>query len=230
MQTYTLFKPALRRSLRSVFFQRKFTFIFFLVFGLLTAWVMFSVELPLLMGWNPLWENKIDPYRMILHVHAVAGSIALLVAPIQFLLPLRDLRPRLHRLIGRVYALAIGIAAPLAFWIAYFYMSPGERGAACIQAVLWFATTLAAVLTAIRAQFAAHRAWIMRSYALTASFVLSRLLIDVLHLPVNQVWGGATGFIVFSTVFVWLCADLVRCWPQFSSFFRSKFGAQLRGN
>ncbi len=60
------------------------------------------------------------PYMIL--VHAVAAGTALLLGPFQFLQRVRRQRPRLHRMIGRVYlgacatgAIAGGLIAPYTF-------------------------------------------------------------------------------------------------------------------
>jgi hypothetical protein len=48
--------------------------------------------------------------------------------------------------------------------------------AGCVQPFLWLSCTLAAFLTARNRQIAVHRQWMIRSYAFTLNFILSRLL------------------------------------------------------
>lgn len=183
--------------------------LFFFVLGILTLLVMAKVELPLLFGQDENWERKIEAYRWILHIHAFAGSMALFIAPLQFLFDLRSMHPRLHRKLGRIYAASICIAAPLAFWIAIMSMSSAEKWTACAQASLWLYATIAAVVTAIHSQFDRHRIWILRSYALTCTFVLTRFFVDVLGMHFSQSLGGNAGLTVSSSILVWICADLI---------------------
>ncbi|MFZ6799004.1 DUF2306 domain-containing protein [Undibacterium sp. Di24W] len=179
----------------------------FAMLAFLFIWVMLQIELPMLLGLNPEWEHKVKSYIVILHLHATAGTIALLVAPLQFIFPLRATKPHLHRLLGRLYAAAIGIAAPLAMWIAVFHLAPGETWAALAQAIVWLYSTIAAVVAAMKHQLAAHRLWIMRSYALTFTFVISRFMIDVMHLPMNAQLGGPNTFIVELSIIAFVVAQ-----------------------
>jgi drug/metabolite transporter (DMT)-like permease len=180
--------------------------VMFLVLGGLVAWVMVQVELPMLMGWNPAWDARIDSYRVLLHVHATAGSAALFVAPLQ-LLPFRRIR-RLHRPLGYAYLLAICVGAPTAIWIALDHMSGAEQWLTCAQAVAWLYATVVAVVAIVQRRVDMHRIWITRSYALTYTFILSRLAIDVLHYRPGPEIGGNPGFILLSSLLVLILADL----------------------
>lgn len=195
------------------FLSQRPAWVFFITLSIMTALVMLKVELPLMLGWDPEWDRKIDAYRWTLHVHAIAGSIALFIAPLQFLLNLRAEKPQLHRLIGRIYALSICVAAPLAFWIALNHLSASEKWAACAQALLWLYATILAVVTAMRAQFSLHRTWICRSYGLTCTFVLTRFLVDVLHFKFSETLGGNAGLIISSSILVLIYSDLINTKP-----------------
>ena len=99
-------------------------------------------------------------------------------------------RRRLHRTLGRVYLLA-GVlpsalaAVPVALWSGRLVTQLGLTTAA----VLWLVTGALAYRAARRRDFAAHRAWMMRNYALTFLAVTSRVLVPVLLL-VQVPFGG----------------------------------------
>jgi len=185
--------------------QRQLWMIFF-VLGGLVAWVMVQVELPMLLGWNPAWELRTSDYRLLLHVHATAGSVALFAAPLQ-LLPYRGVR-RLHRPIGYAYLLAICVGAPTAVWIALDHLSGSERWMTCAQAACWLYATLVAVAAVMQRKIDLHRTWILRSYGLTFTFIVSRLAVDVLHYHPSPVVGGNSGFILMSSLAALVLADL----------------------
>jgi hypothetical protein len=52
---------------------------------------------------------------------------------------------------------------------------PGMPGT-CVQAAAWVVCTTAALITARNGQIARHRQWMVRSYAVTFTFVSSRVL------------------------------------------------------
>lgn len=185
------------------------TQVFFVVLGLLTAIVMLKVELPLLLGMNETWEEKIDPYRWSLHVHAVFASIALFGAPIQFFPNFRSNHLRIHRAMGMLYILSIFISAPIGIYIAVEYLSGLEKWAGLIQGVLWLGTTYIAILRARNRDYVDHKIWMMRSYALTLTFVLSRLIIDVLKIEISSAYGGNGGLLLFMTILVIVVSNIL---------------------
>ena len=182
---------------------------FFVAIGILTMIVMLKVELPLLLGMDLKWEQKIDAYRTLLHVHAIFGSIALFSAPIQFFSTFRKRHLLLHRRLGRTYALSILIAAPIGIYIALAHLSNSEKWAVVLQGLLWLGTTAAAVHTAWHKKMTMHQLWIARSYALTLTFVASRFIVDVLKIEVSPAIGGNAGLTLISTVVMILLADAV---------------------
>ncbi|REJ76605.1 MAG: DUF2306 domain-containing protein [Acidobacteria bacterium] len=112
--------------------------------------------------------------------HFVFGPIALAVGPFQFLSWLRARRPRLHRVLGYVYAVSILIAGA-----ASLLLAPTSFGGLVTHvgfgtlAVLWLVATGLAVLHARARRFDVHREWMLRSFALTFGAVTLRLWIGV---------------------------------------------------
>lgn len=109
-------------------------------------------------------------------LHVVGGALALLVGPFQFLPGLRSKRPRVHRWTGRLY-----VAAIVAGSIGGLYMAQYSFGGLVthagfgVLAVLWFAATVMALRAILSGDVAAHRRWMIRSYALTFAAVTLRL-------------------------------------------------------
>jgi uncharacterized membrane protein len=125
--------------------------------------------------------------------HIFAATVALVLGPLQFLRRVRA-RRRLHRLIGRTYLLAgvlpAAVAAiPVALWSGQLLTRIGLITAA----VLWLVTGGLAYRAARRHDFAAHRAWMMRNYALTFLAVTSRVLVPLLLLVQIPFGGVAAG-------------------------------------
>ncbi|HEY3481815.1 MAG TPA: DUF2306 domain-containing protein [Streptomyces sp.] len=99
-------------------------------------------------------------------------------------------RRRVHRILGRVYLFAgvlpSGLATiPVALWSGRLVTQIGLATAG----FLWLVTGGLAYRAARRRDFAAHRAWMMRNYALTFLAVTSRVLVPVLLL-VQAPFGG----------------------------------------
>jgi uncharacterized membrane protein len=113
-------------------------------------------------------------------LHTTFGGLALLLAPSQFVTRLRVRRPRLHRWIGRIYVgccLVSGLAAyPVAFGTI---AGPIATAGFSLMATAWLATTAIAFVAAWRRNFAAHRRWMVRSFALSLSAVTLRVALLV---------------------------------------------------
>lgn len=123
--------------------------------------------------------------RPWLDVHVAGAATALLVGPFQFLPVLRArLRPA-HRWLGRVYAAGV-LAGGVAGLLLAFGTTAGPIAGAGFGslAVTWIFVTLQAWRLAVARRFTAHRAWMIRSFALTLAAVTLRLylpLVPLLH-------------------------------------------------
>jgi hypothetical protein len=111
-------------------------------------------------------------------IHFLGGAILLLLGPLQFVQMIRERAPAVHRLIGRIYATAALLTGlgGLAFIVLKGTVGgmPMNVGFALYGAL----TVLAALMTAIygwRRQFAAHRAWAVRLFALVIGSWLFRM-------------------------------------------------------
>ena len=108
--------------------------------------------------------------------HTTAGGLALLAAPWQLLPSLRQRWPRLHRWTGRVYVAAClvsGLAGlRIAFGTAY---GPAAIAGFASLSIVWIATTTCGFLAIRAGDIDRHRAWMLRSVALTFAAVTIRL-------------------------------------------------------
>ncbi len=143
------------------------------VFGI--VFVFLTTELPLIADY-PLYHQYrmqliADRYRFV--PHALFATLALLIGPIQFSSHFRQRHLKLHRILGRVYVTSVFLAAPLAMSITW---NRPLRLGTLTQASAWLICTSAAFLTARNRQITQHRQWMARSYAVTFTFVLLRLL------------------------------------------------------
>jgi uncharacterized membrane protein len=129
-----------------------------------------------------------NPFRVPwLALHAAAAATALLVGPLQFRSQLRARRPKLHRVLGRVYVTGclVGGATglPLALGSTSGPVATAGFGA---LAVVWSFATARAWRFAVRRELAAHREWMIRSFALTFAAVTVRAYLQIAQtLPVE---------------------------------------------
>ena len=137
-----------------------------------------------LVGWRYLIPSAAAPepvasnaFRLPwLVIHAVSAATALFVGPWQFVRKIRVHRPRLHRWTGRLYVATCLIGGSTGLVLA-LGVSTGPISATGfgMLAIVWAYSTAAAWRFAIRRDFAAHRRWMIRSFALTLAAVTLRV-------------------------------------------------------
>jgi uncharacterized membrane protein len=109
-----------------------------------------------------------SPAPLVLHV--IGASVYVVLGVFQFSAGLRRRRPNWHRRSGRVAAAAGLVVAGSGLWMTLFYVD--GPGGSLLWAVRLLVSTLTAAFivlgfTAIRRhQVNAHRAWMIRAYAL----------------------------------------------------------------
>jgi len=109
-------------------------------------------------------------------LHTTFGGLALLLGPWQFVSRLRRRFPRAHRWIGRCYVLCCLIGGVAAYPVAFGTLAgPVAAWGFAGMATAWLATTLLAFVAIRRGRVAAHRRWMVLSFALTLSAVTLRV-------------------------------------------------------
>ena len=167
MPTSTL--PA-TRSTRS-----RFKAILWVALGITTVFVFITSELLLVTDY-PMYHAyrlQVIADRHLLIPHTLSGVLALLIGPIQFSSRFRQRHLKTHRILGRVYVVAVFVGSFTG--IALAAGRPGLPGTS-MQAAAWMVCTTAAFITARNRQIGVHRQWMARSYAVTFTFVSSRVL------------------------------------------------------
>lgn len=115
-----------------------------------------------------------------LQVHVAGAMLALLVGAAQFVGPLRRRLPPAHRWTGRVYAVGCLVGGG-----AGLILSLGSTGGPIagvgfgLLAVVWIGATALGWRAAMQRDFAAHRRWMIRSWALTLAAVTLRLYLPL---------------------------------------------------
>lgn len=112
--------------------------------------------------------------------HFFAAGLALLLVPLQLSASVRRRVPRLHRLGGLLYVVAVAIAAVSGFSLA----ANAQGGIASTLgfttlSLLWPLATAIGIRHAIAGDTVAHRRWMCRSIALTTAAVTLRLMLGV---------------------------------------------------
>jgi hypothetical protein len=116
-----------------------------------------------------------------MRLHALGGIFALILGPLQFLSVIRRKAPAIHRWTGRAYLLFVAVGSAGAFILALNPMGGAvTKFAFFMLAALWVFTTGMALISALRRDFASHRRWMIRSYAMTFAAVTLRIGIPAL--------------------------------------------------
>lgn len=198
--------------------------------GAATLSVTLYSEVPLLRQATERMYLSTIPHLIIPHVSG--GLIALLSGPIQFSGRLRRRYPRSHRLLGRAYVLSVLIAAPLAIALSIHRHDPRAIHfivAVFVQVITWMTTTLAAFLTARNGYIPQHREWMIRSYAVTLTFVGTRVLQPIPAWNRHSEAGFAMEIIIITFLAI-LVPDLALHWRQLTSRRSGSIVAKPIGN
>ena len=167
MATSTPLAPSSSRS--------RFKTVLWIFLGLTALFVFITSEVLLVTDY-PMYHAyrlQVIADRHLLIPPTLAGIFALLIGPINFSSRIRQSHLQLHRVLGRIYVISVFIGAFTG--IALASGRPGLPGTS-MQAAAWIVCTTAAFITARNRQVAQHRQWMARSYAVTFTFVSSRVL------------------------------------------------------
>ena len=119
---------------------------------------------------------NIDHWRIAFFVHVYASMWVLLAGFTQFSTHIQSYHPRVHRALGYVYVTnVLLITGPAALLMgAYANGGPASKTAFVALAIGWIAFTAIALVKAKNGDFASHRNFMIRSYALTLSALTLR--------------------------------------------------------
>ena len=167
MPTSTLLAPTSASS--------RFKAILWISLGLTALFVFITSEVLLVTDY-PMYHAyrlQVIADRHLLIPHTLAGIFALLIGPINFSSRIRQRHLQLHRILGRVYVISVFVGSFTGIALAW-----GRQGlpGTSMQSAAWMVCTTAAFLTARNRQIVQHRQWMARSYAVTFTFVSSRVL------------------------------------------------------
>jgi uncharacterized membrane protein len=167
MVTTAVLAPSSRRS--------RFKAALWIFLGLVTLFVFITSEVLLVTDYPMYHAYRLQVIgdRHLLIPHTLAGILALVIGPINFSSRIRERHRKLHRVLGRVYVIAVFVGAFTG--IALASGRPGLPGTS-MQAAAWIVCTTAAFITARNRQIVQHWQWMARSYAVTFTFVSSRVL------------------------------------------------------
>ena len=117
-----------------------------------------------------------DSWRTAFFIHVYASIWVLFAGFTQFSRRLLKKNPRLHRMFGYIYVTDVLLITGPAGLLMGFYANGGlpSRIAFVTLAVLWIFFTAMALVRARQKDYKSHRAFMIRSYALTISALTLR--------------------------------------------------------
>lgn len=146
---------------------------------------------------KPNFELK--PWIYVLYIHIFTAIFALIIGPFQLFIKPKGARKRWHRLLGYGYVLSITVSGIVGVYLSLFATGGWIAGLGFMSLdVLWVATTLTATGKIMVKDIKAHKAWMLRSYALTFAAVTLRIWLA----PLTLLFGDfEAGF----RVVAWVC-------------------------
>ena len=117
-----------------------------------------------------------------LYGHVSGGILALLIGPFQFWSKFRTKYITTHRLLGKIYLIAILIGSLSSCYLAWtsalaIHWTWGL--ALQVLGIAWFFTALMAYRAIRKRRIQIHKEWMIRSYVVTFAFVSFRWLVDL---------------------------------------------------
>jgi uncharacterized membrane protein len=185
--------------------------ILFVLFALVTVFVTYMKNARVLDPTSPIAQH-FAPAKWVLLVHALFGSIALALGPLQFSNRLRARNLKLHRISGYVYVVGVFIAAPLGIPIAARVDTLSLVFASGVQALGWAGCTAIALYCVLHGNIAEHRRWMIRGYPFAAVFTFARVVIGI---PAVQRlgWPGIESVVWTGIALAAFLPNIILEWP-----------------
>jgi uncharacterized membrane protein len=156
---------------------------------------------------------NIPLFRVAFLMHVFSSLFVLAAGFTQFSKHLRDIRPNLHRWMGKIYVLITLLFAGPSDLILGIYANGGisSKIGFCLLAVLWVTFTWLAFIKIRQGDVLSHREWMLRSFALALSAITLRawkyMIVFTIHpkpMDVYRVvaWLGWTLNLVLVEIFI----------------------------
>jgi len=178
--------------------QVRFKYVLFSALGLMFLFVLWHNERFIIDHSHPDWTYYF-PVRWRLLPHGLAGLTALLIGPFQLSSRFRQRHLRAHRIMGRFYLGAIAVAALMGMYITAIHNSVPGRIFVFTLASCWLLAAATAFVSVLKGNIPLHRQWMIRSYAITTTFVSARVFGAI---PAIDHAAPAVGLSVTWSVFV----------------------------
>ncbi|WP_291908366.1 DUF2306 domain-containing protein [Chitinophaga sp. CB10] len=161
------------------------------------TWLMIKLSLPystferytdFLRTKQMAWHVK--PWRLSFYIHVFVSTIVLITGVLQFSNYLLQRYPKIHRSLGKTYAVVVIFISGPSGLVMAFYANGGmaARISFVLLSVLWIGVTVIGWRRALQRLWDAHQQWMLRSYALTLSALTLRFyvyLMGALHMQLH---------------------------------------------
>lgn len=150
-------------------------FFSYLMLEITLRYVTFDTNASFLQIKQDYIQNKI--WLTAFYIHVFSSLFALLAGFTQFSNHIRRTYPRVHRSVGLIYIIDILLITGPAGLLMAFYANGGfsSRLGFITLSILWWYCTYQAWRSALARDFSRHRAFMLRSYALTLSAITLRI-------------------------------------------------------
>lgn len=126
------------------------------------------------------WGHHLFNHPIATYIHFTCGPIALVSGTVQFFWLRPGKSKAFHKIVGRIYVSTCCLGALSALPLALETKSgPVASSGLFLLAVAWLSTTIHATWLVMVGEITAHQRWMTRSYALTYSGVILRLMVFV---------------------------------------------------
>ncbi|SFF18478.1 Predicted membrane protein [Paenibacillus catalpae] len=115
-------------------------------------------------------------------LHIVLAFVAMITGFLQFHKKIRENNPSLHALLGKVYVVSVCISGGLALIVTCYEPDYGRALSFLFLDLIWLFTTVKGFRAAVNGDFAAHKLWMIRSFAITLTAVIARAVVPLLIL------------------------------------------------
>ena len=149
---------------------------------------------------HPDMKSVFEAHSLWIYTHVFASMFALVLAPFQLSVRLRQKHVTLHRWLGRSY-LTVGV---LVGGLSGLYMAQfafgglASRAGFTLLALCWLATGWLGYLAVRRSDLVSHRRWMVRNVALTFAAV-------TLRIDLGLFFAAGVAFQDFYPWVTWLC-------------------------
>jgi uncharacterized membrane protein len=171
--------------------------VFFLVFGVLTVFVIYMKNPGFFDPASPVAKH-FAPGLGFLLLHGFFGALALALGALQFSNRLRARFLPWHRRLGYVYVVSVFIAAPMAIMFSTRVGTASLLAATIVQSLGWMVTTAIALYCVRNGNLVQHRRWMIRSYPFAMVFTVARLIIPIP--PILAMGDAGVEIVVWSVI------------------------------